>query len=593
MPMYSDDLIEEVRSRNDIVDVIGQYVRLEKRGSTYFGLCPFHNEKTGSFSVTPGKQMYYCFGCHAGGSVFTFLQQYENMSFVESVQFLADRAGINLPKAELTREDRIRADKKSRLMEVTKDAATYFYTLLRSKPGEYALSYFTNRGLGPETMKNFGLGYSDKKPNDLYLYLKNKGYEDELLKDSGLFTYDEARGVHDKFWNRAMFPIFDPNGKVIAFGGRVMGEGEPKYLNSPETMIFDKSHNLYALNIVRKTRRDYYILCEGYMDVISLHQAGFDNALASLGTALTAGHAGMLKRYAREKYIYISYDSDGAGQAAAFRAIPILRAAGLSCKVIDLAPYKDPDELIKAKGPEEYEKRVDRAENFFMFICKYLQKQYDLNDPDGQTKWHTAIAEHLVRDFSEEIERDNYLKAVSKEFEIDYGNLRKLVVSLAGKIESTRPSTNITNEQVVIKKQTGEDGLLKSQRLLLTWMSEDKKVYDSVRTYIAPIDFDVGIYRIVAEELYKQYEEGSLMPAKIVNMFDDESEQQQVAQIFNTEARGVETPNDRNKALQETVCRIKEHSIEEKQKSGQLGFAQLIESKKQMEALKKMRFSIQ
>ena len=296
MPYFSDELIEEVRSRNDIVDVIGGYVRLQKKGSTYFGLCPFHNEKTGSFSVSPNKQMYYCFGCGAGGNVFTFLMQYENFTFGEAMETLATRVGIELPKQELSSAQKAEADKRTKLLEINKESAKYFYSLLRSKRGERAYQYFRNRELTEETMQKFGLGYSDQYSDDLYRFLKSKGYSDELLKESGVVTIDEARGGRDKFWNRAMFPIMDVHNKVIGFGGRVMGEGEPKYLNSPETRIFDKSRNLYGLNIARTSRKDYLLLCEGYMDVISLHQAGFDNAVASLGTALTSGHANLLKR---------------------------------------------------------------------------------------------------------------------------------------------------------------------------------------------------------------------------------------------------------------------------------------------------------
>lgn len=340
MPYYSDELVEEVRSRNDIVDVIGSYVHLQKKGSTYFGLCPFHNEKTGSFSVSPNKQMYYCFGCGAGGNVFTFLMQYENFTFPEAMQELADRVGIELPKQEMTSAQRREADRRTQLLEINKEAAKYFYMLLRGPRGQRAHEYFKKRELSDETMQKFGLGYSDQYSDDLYKYLRSKGYDDEILKETGLVTIDEVRGGHDKFWNRAMFPIMDVHNRVIGFGGRVMGDGEPKYLNSPETKIFDKSRNLYGLNIARSTRKNQLLLCEGYMDVIALHQAGFDNAVASLGTALTSGHASLLKRYTNE--VYLTYDSDGAGVKAALRAIPILKEVGITTKVINMRPVQGP-----------------------------------------------------------------------------------------------------------------------------------------------------------------------------------------------------------------------------------------------------------
>ena len=348
MAYYSDELIEEVRSRNDIVDVISGYVRLTKKGSTYFGLCPFHNEKTGSFSVSPNKQMYYCFGCGAGGNVFTFLMQYENFSFPEAMEALAERAGIELPKQEMSAQAKKEADKRQILLEINKAAGKYYYMLLRSEHGKQAYEYFKKRELSDATMQKFGLGYSDKYSDDLYRYLRKLGYDDAILKESGLVSIDEVRGGHDKFWNRAMFPIMDVHNKVIGFGGRVMGDGEPKYLNSPETKVFDKSRNLYALNFARQTKKPQMLLCEGYMDVIALHQAGFDNAVASLGTAFTSGHASLLKRYTKE--VYLTFDSDGAGIKAALRAIPILKEVGLTAKVINMKPYKDPDEFITWSG---------------------------------------------------------------------------------------------------------------------------------------------------------------------------------------------------------------------------------------------------
>lgn len=328
---YSDDLIEEIRSRNDIVDVVSTYVKLQKRGSTYFGLCPFHSEKSPSFSVTPSKQMYYCFGCGAGGNAYTFIMKYENYSFTEAVKVLADRAGIPLPEGEYSNEDKKRADLKARLLEVNKEAAKYFYHVLKSERGRVGYEYLKKRGLSDETITRFGLGYSTNYSNDLYEFLRSKGFEDNTLKEAGLFNFTEKK-VYDKFSGRVMFPIMDTNNRVIGFGGRVMGDGQPKYLNSPETILFDKSRNLYGLNIAKNARKDYMLICEGYMDVISLHQAGFSNAVASLGTAYTLRQAALLKRYVDT--VYLTYDSDGAGVKAALRAIPISKEAGLSTKLL-------------------------------------------------------------------------------------------------------------------------------------------------------------------------------------------------------------------------------------------------------------------
>ena len=591
MPYYSDELIEEVRSRNDIVDVISGYVRLQKKGSTYFGLCPFHNEKTGSFSVSPAKQMYYCFGCGAGGNVFTFLMEYENFTFPEAMQALADRAGIDLPKQELSGEAKRESDKRSRLLEINKEAGKYYYTLLRSERGAQALSYFRKRELSDATMQKFGLGYSDKYSDDLYRYLKSKGYEDEILKDSGLVGFDEKRGGHDKFWNRAMFPIMDIHNKVIGFGGRVMGDGEPKYLNSPETKIFDKSRNLYALNFARQSKRPYMLLCEGYMDVIALHQAGFDNAVASLGTSFTSGHASLLKRYTKE--VYLTFDSDGAGIKAALRAIPILKEVGLSAKVINMKPYKDPDEFIKALGAEAYQERLDQAENSFMFEIRILQQDYDMKDPEGKTAFQHETAKKLAQ-FPEEMERNNYIEAVAEHYRMGYENLRKLVNQYGAQGGLAREPVKLKSATREVKKK--EDGMKQSQKLLLTWLIEDTGLFDIVKQYITPEDFTEEIYKKAAEILYAQFAEGALNPGKIVSMFQNEEEQREIAALFNARIHEIDGKQEREKALKETILRVKENSYNYRAAhiavTDIAGTQKLIDDKRQLEALRKLHISI-
>ena len=591
MPYYSDELIEEVRSRNDIVDVISGYVRLQKKGSTYFGLCPFHNEKTGSFSVSPAKQMYYCFGCGAGGNVFTFLMEYENFTFPEAMQALADRAGIDLPKQELSGEAKRESDKRSRLLEINKEAGKYYYTLLRSERGAQALSYFRKRELSDATMQKFGLGYSDKYSDDLYRYLKSKGYEDEILKDSGLVGFDEKRGGHDKFWNRAMFPIMDIHNKVIGFGGRVMGDGEPKYLNSPETKIFDKSRNLYALNFARQSKRPYMLLCEGYMDVIALHQAGFDNAVASLGTSFTSGHASLLKRYTKE--VYLTFDSDGAGIKAALRAIPILKEVGLSAKVINMKPYKDPDEFIKALGAEAYQERIDQPENSFMFEIRILQQDYDMKDPEGKTAFQHETAKKLAQ-FPEEMERNNYIEAVAEHYQMGYENLRKLVNQYGAQGGLAREPVKLKSATREVKKK--EDGMKQSQKLLLTWLIEDTRLFDIVKQYITPEDFTEEIYKKAAEILYAQFAEGALNPGKIVSMFQNEEEQREIAALFNARIHEIDGKQEREKALKETILRVKENSYNYRAAhiavTDIAGTQKLIDDKRQLEALRKLHISI-
>ncbi|MFR4441098.1 MAG: DNA primase, partial [Hungatella sp.] len=382
---YPEEIIEDVRMKNDIVDIISGYVKLQKKGSSYFGLCPFHNEKSPSFSVSPGKQMYYCFGCGAGGNVITFIMEYENYSFSEALQMLADRAGVMLPKEEYSKEAKAQADLRASLLEINKLAANYFYYQLGHPQGKQGYDYLKNRQLTDETIRRFGLGFANKTSDDLYLYLKQKGYSDSLLKETGLVSIEE-RGGHDKFWNRVMFPIMDVNNRVIGFGGRVMGDGTPKYLNSPETKLFDKSRNLYGLNYARTSREKYLLICEGYMDVIALHQAGFANAVASLGTAFTTQHAGLLKRYTDQ--VVLTYDSDGAGTKAALRAIPILKEAGISVKVLNMEPYKDPDEFIRQLGAEAFRERIDQAKNSFLFEIDVCKQNYHMEDPEQKTAFY-------------------------------------------------------------------------------------------------------------------------------------------------------------------------------------------------------------
>lgn len=592
MPRYGDDLVEEVRTRNDIVDVIGSYVQLQKKGSSYFGLCPFHNEKSPSFSVTPSKQMYYCFGCGAGGNVFTFVMQYENLTFGEAMQTLAQRVGMDLPEQELSDAQRQEADKRARLLEVNKEAAKYFYSLLRSERGAHALRYFESRGLSEETMRRFGLGCSGQYSDGLYRYLRGKGYTDELLKESGLVAIDEVRGGHDRFWNRAMFPIMDVRSRVIGFGGRVMGEGEPKYLNSPETKIFDKSRNLYGLHIAKNTKRNQILLCEGYVDVISLHQAGFDNAVASLGTALTSGHANLLKRYTKE--VYLTYDSDGAGVRAALRAIPILKEVGLLTKVINMQPYKDPDEFIKALGAEEYQRRIDAAENSFLFEIRILEEQYDMNDPESKTAFFNEIAARLLN-FSEELERNNYIEAVAGRYRIGFDNLRKLVNQQANRGGIVREAPKKTGIHENKKK---EDGMKKSQKLLLTWLVEDNRLFEAVRGLVTAEDFPEEPLSRVAREVFEQYEgEGSVNPARIVSLFPGEEEQREVAGLFNAKIHEVETKSDMEKAFRETVLRVKENSINERMQrtdpTDLTSLMQVVEAKKALEKLEKLHISIE
>lgn len=589
--MYPESLIEEIRTRNDIVDVISQYVKLTRKGSNYFGLCPFHNEKTGSFSVSAVKQMYYCFGCGAGGNVITFIMEYENYTFKEALKYLADRAGIELAEQEESEEARKEADLRTRLLEVNKVAAKYFYYQLKSERGARAYQYFKDRGLSDETIVRFGLGFSNPFQDDLYRYLKGKGYTDELLSQSGLVRIEE-RGAYDKFWNRAMFPIMDVNNRVIGFGGRVMGEGEPKYLNSPETKVFDKSRNLYGLNIARHTKLPYLLVCEGYMDVISMHQAGFTNAVASLGTAFTLQHANLIKRYTHQ--VILTYDSDGAGQKAALRAIPILKDAGLSVKVLNMKPYKDPDEFIKSLGAEEFQKRIDTALGSFLFEIDVLKSGYDMKDPEQKTAFYNETAKKLL-EFTEELERNNYIEAISGRYQIDYESLRRLVNTQAlksGYDGAQKQQVKEWQDQRV-RKEKKEDGIRMSQKLLLTWLIEDPKLYPKIKDILTPEDFTEDLYQRVAAKVFEQLERGEVNPAGILNYFiNDENEYKEATSLFHARLKeSIPTKEEREKALTETVIRVKKNRLDMDSRTA-TDIALLQEIMKKQAGLKSLHISL-
>ena len=558
---YPDEIVEEVRSRNDIVDIISGYVRLQKRGSNYFGLCPFHNEKSPSFSVSPGKQMYYCFGCGAGGNVITFLMEYENYTFAEALKVLADRAGVTLPQEDNSKEAKAREELRTTLLKINKLAANFFYWQLHQPQGEVGYRYFRNRELTDETIRRFGLGFAGKS-GGLYQYLKGKGYDDGVLKETGLFTIEE-RGARDKFWNRVMFPIMDVNNRVIGFGGRVMGDGTPKYLNSPETKIFDKSRNLYGLNYARTSREDYLLVCEGYMDVIALQQAGFTNSVASLGTALTSQHANLLKRYTNR--VVLTYDSDGAGIRAALRAIPLLKEAGISTKVLNMKPYKDPDEFIKNLGAEEFRKRIEGARNSFLFEIDVLKENYSMQDPEQKTEFQNQVARKLL-EFPEALERDNYMQAVASEYFINYEDLRRLVNSLGSRLgtaaEGAKDREQLREERQKQKKEK-EDGIRRSQRLLLTWLIEDESLFDKIEGIITAEDFIEPLYHQVAELVFEGHRQGNLNPAAILNHFIDDNDQyREAAALFNAALGESLSNEEQKKAFSETVVKVKKNSLD-------------------------------
>ncbi|WP_026505377.1 DNA primase [Butyrivibrio sp. NC3005] len=588
---FNHDLVEEIRSKCDIVDIIGKYVHLEKKGNSYMGLCPFHNEKSPSFSVSKTKQIYHCFGCGKGGDVFTFIQEYNNMTFPEALEDLAKECGVELPEVTDNPGAVEQRNKRQLLLNINKEAAKYYYKQLRSERGKAGLEYFRDRKLSDATMQRFGLGYSGISGKEIVTYLKAKGYKDSDIIEAGLASFDEKFGTHDKFWNRVMFPIMDASQHVIGFGGRVMGDGKPKYLNSPETPVFDKSRNLYGLNYAKNANKGHLILCEGYMDVIAMHQAGFTEAVASLGTAFTSGQAQILKRYTNE--IILSYDSDGAGVKAALRGIEILKEVGLRGKVLNLEPYKDPDEFIKNEGSEVFAQRIKEAENTFFFEIRMLQRQFDMSDPASKTQFQREIAKMLCQ-FEENLERENYTQAVAARFNIPVKDLKALVVSVAA---TGIPRKNLEKpKNSYVKKTDPADTILKSQRVLLTWLADEPTLYTVVKKYIKVSDFTDDLYRKVAEKMFEGLDEGSFLPATVVSLFSETKDQAKVAEIFNTNLIRIETKDEKEKAMHDIIMNIRTTSYEKQMKELQLDNADAItltiEGKKELEKLAHTRISL-
>ena len=508
--------------------------------------------------------MFYCFGCHKGGNVYTFLMEYNRMSFYEAMEDLAGRAGIEIPEREMTDQERRAQDARIRLKEMNRYAAVYYHAVLKSPRGARAMDYLKNRGLTDETINHFGLGYADIGRDHLYHYLKDKGFSDEEMKDSSLVTIDSVKGSYDRFFNRVMFPIMDVSRRVIGFGGRVMGEGEPKYLNSRETVLFDKGRNLYGLQYAKQSRERALILCEGYMDVISLHQAGFTNAVAPLGTAFTTGQASLLKRYTKE--VVLSFDSDGAGVNAALRALPMLREAGLSARVLSMKPCKDPDELIKEYGAQEYEKRIKEAAAGRMFEMEILEGQYDQTDPEGRTRFIRAIAEKLAG-IDEAVERGVYMDAAANRFMVRRADLEELVNKMGRILDRSRANQQYkkapeTESRRETRRQNQKN---QPQKLLLTYLVEKPEIYPGIRQVVGPEDFILPLYHSVALMIFDQLDRGEdLNPARIVSCFPDAGDQERVAELFHTHLDYEPLPEDRDKALTEIIRKIRLAAIDEK-----------------------------
>lgn len=523
------DFIDEVLEKNDIVDLISRYVTLKRVGNRFQALCPLHNDKkTPSFSVSPDKQLFHCFGCNAGGTAIHFIMQKENLDFMEAVKFLAERAGVPIPDyrsaAERNRAAQVH-EKKKRMYEMNAEAGRFFHAQLHEPKNSQALSYLQNRKLTEQTIRRFGLGYAPDSWSALIDHMKTKGYTEDELCEAGLAVKRDNGTVFDKFRDRVMFPILDLRGNVIAFGGRILTDKDnaPKYLNSPETLVFKKKDNLFAMNISKNTKQGHFLLMEGYMDVISLHQSGFDNAVASLGTAFTPQQAELLKRYADKAVL--CYDSDEAGQKATNKAGEILRDAGIKTKVLQINEGKDPDEYIKAKGPEMFQLLIDNAVSFIEYKISNIEKKYNLEDTVEKLEFIEQIAK-ILANIQSGVEREIYIKKIGRQTEISPDSINAQVENLIRKKKASDRTRDMRREKREFEERTGGRSdldkmrLFNAEKLMLNLMCE-KEVFKGVKERLTPADFTEGIHRKLAEIIFESMEkEQSVNPMAVISQFD-------------------------------------------------------------------------
>ncbi|MCR4793120.1 MAG: DNA primase [Lachnospiraceae bacterium] len=560
---FSDEFLEEVKSRNDIADVVGSYIPLKKKGNNYWGLCPFHNEKTPSFSVYPPKQMYHCFGCGEGGGVINFVMKYENASFAEAVKILAERAGMEVKGMEETGEEKAKRARGDVLRQINSDAALFFMNNLYTEHGKKGLDYLKNRGLSDETIRHFGLGFAGNNGRAVVEHLRKKGYSDELIIASGIATNSETYGMSSSFFGRVMFPIINTDKKVIGFGGRVLGSGEPKYLNTSETPIFDKRRNLYGYNFAKRARKKYYILCEGYMDVISMHQAGFDSAIASLGTAFTEEQAAMIKRDGCE--VYLAYDMDEAGEKAALKAVRMLTAVGITPKRISMKPCKDPDEFLTKNGRDEFGKRLDEAENGFLYIEDRVRESFDLSDPEERYKCERQIVENLWMFAVDEVRMNSYAESVVKRYGYTASEVSRLLDETrpreyGSKDAAPKPSAYSPPKKPVGKKK--ENIWTAAESSLLTWVTDEPEIYSVIRRYLNYDDFSPGSCRTIAQKAFEMLENGTYSNQALFDDLQDEVLVSDATGILQNSAPDIDTSEKRMEMLKDLIIRVMERSCE-------------------------------
>lgn len=586
---YPRELLEEIRMQNDIVDIVSQYVPLKQKGSSYFGLCPFHHEKTPSFSVNSEKQFYYCFGCGASGNVYGFLMEMENMDFVEAVKELASRAHITLPEPERSAQVMAAERQKVRLLEIHKKAGRFYYDVLQSEQGENARAYMQKRGMQPNAARKFGIGYAPDSRHALYDFLTESGYSVEDLRLSGLVLEDKSgEGYHDRFRNRLMFPIFDAQARVVGFGGRILGKGEPKYLNSPETPLFNKSRNLFGLHLAKASKRKEFILVEGYMDMFSLYQAGFHNVVASLGTAFNQEHARTLKKYASD--VILLYDSDEAGTNAALRAIPVLVENGLRVRVTQVPDGKDPDEYIRQNGAQAFARLLVDAVHYISFQIACIRKQYDLQIPEHKVRFATQAAEILAK-LDNEIERNVYTAEVSRMTGVEESALQNEIQKRMRQADQSF-AQEAQRRRIQRQRQYGgvekeEAGVMDAQKSLLYFSASHQHIYEILQNILTPQDFPTKAYADAFTAIGTLWAEaGNVFPAELISFFEDAQTQRQITAIFAAQPLQGED-FDLQKAINEAVIILKRNRIAQEMAQAQTAeqIQACLEEKRKLEAL--------
>ena len=521
MIRYSDELIDEIRNSNDIVDVISQYVVLKRSGSNYFGLCPFHSEKSPSFSVSPNKQIFHCFGCGAGGNVIHFLSKIENIGFKETLEILARNAGITLPTLDNGVEDKMQK-LKSKVYEVNKFTAEFYHQNLYKPTSKIAQEYIKKRKMDNNTLKSFLIGYSGNY-DELYRALKQNGYNDEEIFASSLVKKAENGKVFDSYRKRLMIPIRDVNDRVIAFGGRVLDDSKPKYINSPENIVYSKGRQLFGLNLAKKSGQDKIIIVEGYMDAISLYQRGITNVVASLGTALTQAQGRMLRKYASQ--IIIGYDADGAGQAATMRGLEILDALGYDVRILQLdEPVKDPDEYVLKYGSGKFNLCVQKAISLVEFKVKMLKQKADLANTNDKINFLNEVA-NILSKVNNELEKEIYIDKISNEYKISkeaiYAQINKILYSNHKGSGVIKQSEKQSFTSIKKKENNIDDKLQKRENMVVSLlMNTESNIYNKIKDVILPSDFKDERNKIIVEKLYEEYEKGEIKNA--LSLFEDE-----------------------------------------------------------------------